>query len=71
MLFVSRHRPIFVPRCRMFSTDPIDAARKGMVIEQLERRGISDARVLAAMGKVRRDMFVPPINSPKPMPTGR
>ena len=30
-----------------------------MVAEQLERRGIHDPRVLAAMAKVRRDLFVP------------
>ena len=40
--------------------DLFDVARKTMVAEQLERRGISDPRVLAAMGRVRRDMFVPP-----------
>jgi protein-L-isoaspartate(D-aspartate) O-methyltransferase len=40
--------------------DPFDIDRKTMVAEQLERRGITDARVLAAMGRVRRDMFVPP-----------
>lgn len=31
-----------------------------MVVEQLERRGISDARVLAAMRSVARDRFLPP-----------
>ncbi len=31
-----------------------------MVDEQLARRGIKDARVLAAMGRVPRDLFVPP-----------
>jgi len=30
-----------------------------MVVDQLERRGIRDARVLAAMTNVRRDAFVP------------
>jgi protein-L-isoaspartate(D-aspartate) O-methyltransferase len=30
-----------------------------MVIEQLERRGISDPRVLAAMRSVERDLFIP------------
>jgi protein-L-isoaspartate(D-aspartate) O-methyltransferase len=35
------------------------AARQKMVAEQLERRGIHDPRVLAAMAKVRRDLFVP------------
>jgi protein-L-isoaspartate(D-aspartate) O-methyltransferase len=35
------------------------AARHKMVVDQLERRGIRDARVLAAMTDVRRDAFVP------------
>jgi protein-L-isoaspartate(D-aspartate) O-methyltransferase len=34
------------------------AARERMVREQIEARGITDARVLAAMGKVPRDRFV-------------
>jgi protein-L-isoaspartate(D-aspartate) O-methyltransferase len=34
-------------------------ARERMVIEQLERRGIKDARVLAAMRAVPRDCFIP------------
>ena len=35
------------------------AARAEMVERQLRRRGISDERVLAAMGRVPRDLFVP------------
>ncbi len=35
-------------------------ARERMVVEQLERRGINDARVLAAMRAVARDRFIPP-----------
>src|SRR5580700_11986407 len=35
-------------------------ARERMVIEQLERRGIKDARVLATMRAVPRDCFIPP-----------
>jgi protein-L-isoaspartate(D-aspartate) O-methyltransferase len=35
-------------------------ARKRMVLEQLEQRGISDERVLAAMRAVPRDRFIPP-----------
>jgi len=35
-------------------------ARERMVIEQLESRGISDARVLDAMRAVARDRFIPP-----------
>src|SRR5256885_967626 len=34
-------------------------ARFEMVKDQLQRRGIRDRRVLAAMGNVRRDLFVP------------
>ena len=36
------------------------AARGRMVDRQLRRRGVSDERVLAAMGKVPRELFVPP-----------
>jgi protein-L-isoaspartate(D-aspartate) O-methyltransferase len=35
-------------------------ARERMVVEQLERREITDARVLAAMRSVPRDRFIPP-----------
>jgi protein-L-isoaspartate(D-aspartate) O-methyltransferase len=41
------------------ATDPTEA-RNRMVEEQLEKRGISDARVLAAMRTVARDRFIPP-----------
>jgi protein-L-isoaspartate(D-aspartate) O-methyltransferase len=34
--------------------------RHKMVTEQLARRGIQDPRVLAAMGRVPREAFVPP-----------
>jgi protein-L-isoaspartate(D-aspartate) O-methyltransferase len=34
-------------------------ARERMVVEQLERRGIRDSRVLAAMRMVERDRFIP------------
>jgi protein-L-isoaspartate(D-aspartate) O-methyltransferase len=37
----------------------LTGARERMVIEQLERRGIKDARVLAAMRAVPRDCFIP------------
>ena len=33
--------------------------RQRMVAEQIRARGVRDARVLAAMGKVRREAFVP------------
>jgi protein-L-isoaspartate(D-aspartate) O-methyltransferase len=40
---------------------PRDAARRAdMVDRQCRRRGIADARVLAALGRVRRHAFVPP-----------
>ena len=34
-------------------------ARAHMVEEQLHRRGVTDERILAAMGKVPRDLFLP------------
>ena len=40
------------------SLDPT-IARERMVVEQLEQRGITDARVLAAMRAVARDRFLP------------
>lgn len=39
-------------------TDRYSEARARMVREQLERRGISDARVLAAMGELPRERFL-------------
>jgi protein-L-isoaspartate(D-aspartate) O-methyltransferase len=38
----------------------LNQARERMVIEQLERRGIKDSRVLAAMRSLERDRFIPP-----------
>lgn len=51
-------------------------ARERMVTEQLERRGIRDARVLAAMRKVPRHVFVEPSLAPQayedsPLPIGQ
>jgi protein-L-isoaspartate(D-aspartate) O-methyltransferase len=44
----------------MLRADPDFAAqREGMVERQLRRRGISDERVLEAMGSVPRELFVP------------
>ncbi len=40
--------------------DAFHAARERMVREQLEARGIADPRVLAAMRRVPRHLFVPP-----------
>ena len=39
--------------------DPFAARRERMVERQLRRRGITDERVLAAMGEVPRELFVP------------
>lgn len=39
--------------------DDLAQARERMVVEQLERRGIRDSRVLAAMRTVERDRFIP------------
>lgn len=46
---------------RSAPTVPVDAAeeRAVMVEQQLRRRGISDERVLAAMGRVPRELFLP------------
>jgi protein-L-isoaspartate(D-aspartate) O-methyltransferase len=38
----------------------VTGARERMVVEQLERRGIKDARVLAAMRSLPRERFLPP-----------
>jgi protein-L-isoaspartate(D-aspartate) O-methyltransferase len=50
-------------------------ARGAMVARQLKGRGITEARVLAAMGKVPRHLFVPPALAPRaygdyPLPVG-
>jgi protein-L-isoaspartate(D-aspartate) O-methyltransferase len=44
----------------MLTPEQLHAARLQMVADQLQRRGIKDPRVLAAMSKVPRDFFVPP-----------
>ncbi|RMG61235.1 MAG: protein-L-isoaspartate(D-aspartate) O-methyltransferase [Deltaproteobacteria bacterium] len=41
------------------SPDPFEGDRLRMVKEQIERRGVEDGRVLAAMRKVPRHLFVP------------
>src|SRR5689334_18900576 len=43
----------------MPSQNEIDLARRAMIKDQLRRRGIRDPRVLAAMAKVPRELFVP------------
>lgn len=40
--------------------DPFADARRRMVEEQLRGRDVADERVLEAMGRVRRELFVPP-----------
>src|SRR5256885_4290395 len=44
--------------------DDSAGAREAMVDEQLARRGIKDPRVLAAMRRVPRELFVPPESRP-------
>lgn len=39
--------------------DDLSEARRRMVLEQVQRRGVSDTRVLAAMRRVPRHLFVP------------
>ncbi len=58
------------------SADEYREARERMVREQLEARGVSEARVLAAMRKVPRHLFVPPDQrghayADSPLPIGR
>lgn len=57
--------------------EPVDyaARRQSMVREQLVARGIKDPQVLAAMGRVPRELFVPPGQEPfayedRPLPIG-
>jgi protein-L-isoaspartate(D-aspartate) O-methyltransferase len=45
---------------KAFSQPPYDRAREKMVKDQIEGRAITDRRVLAAMRKVPRHLFVPP-----------
>jgi hypothetical protein len=44
---------------RGFSEESFQEARQNMVARQLQRRDITDPRVLIAMGKVPRHRFVP------------
>jgi protein-L-isoaspartate(D-aspartate) O-methyltransferase len=58
------------------AADPYAEARERMVVEQLERRGIADASVLAAMRKVPRHELVPgrerdSAYEDRPLPIGR
>lgn len=55
--------------------DPFETQRRAMVATQLRRRGIRDERVLRAMEKVPRHLFVPPslqatAYDDKPVPVG-
>src|SRR5262245_7969003 len=45
------------------SPDRLGAERDAMVEHQLRRRGIADARVLRAMGRIPRERFVPDASS--------
>jgi protein-L-isoaspartate(D-aspartate) O-methyltransferase len=59
--------------CR--ETPDYSEARSAMVARQLQGRGIAEVRVLAAMGKVPRHLFVPPALAPRaygdyPLPIG-
>lgn len=47
------------PAADVMQQPSYEAPRRKMVAEQIERRGIRDARVLDAMRKVSRDQFVP------------
>ena len=49
--------------------DPREAARHSMVNEQLERRGIHDARVLDAFRRVPREAFVTSYTQTVPLPS--
>jgi len=60
------------------SPDEFQEARERMVREQIEARGVQDARVLEAMRKVLRHLFVPPaeqgyayVDSPLPIGYGQ
>jgi protein-L-isoaspartate(D-aspartate) O-methyltransferase len=64
----------YIPPAR--SQDDYDSLRRQMVEQQIERRGIRDPLVLAAMGKVPRHLFVPEnirrsAYIDRPLPIGR
>ncbi len=48
-----------MPEATTIGKDPYLGARRRMVREQIERRGVRDGRVLAAMAGVPRHLFVP------------
>jgi protein-L-isoaspartate(D-aspartate) O-methyltransferase len=48
-----------MPEATSIGKDPYVGARRRMVRDQIERRGVRDARVLAAMAEVPRHLFVP------------
>ena len=63
------------PRPGPGAEEPFERERAGMVREQLEREGVADPRVLAAMRNVPRHLFVPPeyrakAYRPYPLPIG-
>jgi len=60
---------------RTVSPAEYQTRRQVMVSEQLQARGVKDPRVLAAMARVRRELFVPPDQRPfayedRPLPIG-
>ena len=64
--------PLFI---RAQENDPFETDRKKMVDDQISKRGVSDKRVLAAMRKVKRHIFVFPSDQPfayedHPLPIG-
>lgn len=55
----------------MTGEDVFAAWREAMVVEQIERRGIRDPRVLEAFRRIPRHEFVPPHCAHVPMMMGR
>ena len=65
----------FLNMNRSVQAQDFDRQRAAMVTGQIEEKGIKDARVLEAMRKVKRHLFVPPIYGPLayadgPLPIG-
>jgi protein-L-isoaspartate(D-aspartate) O-methyltransferase len=66
---------IFCGSCSATEENEWTHARQNMVAQQIESRGINDKRVLEAMRKVKRHLFVPPNHShaaydDRPLPIG-
>ncbi len=56
LIFIS----ILLPSCLLSKSDPYAILRKKMVETQIKARGIKDEKVINAMLKVERHLFVPP-----------